>query len=208
VCAEFEQRVKYPLCCLYHCHCDIWLVCLALASTLFPCQSLPLSCTCVLRLSSLWLSLCSRRAVSTVDDDFFIYYLHNRSGQNSLGNPLIRKASCELSGSGDQRLSDQLPVLRPGHPSCHQAAPLDDLAWKLEYPVEYSRQCTCADGAPFQTECGRWFSASVAVEARFRPRHTYLTRWTHLKLCRVSSIITDLVLVSVPGSQGLRAKRP
>jgi hypothetical protein len=29
----------------------------------------------------------------------------------------------------------------------------------------------------------------------FRPRHTYLTRWTRLLLSRVSSIITDSVLV-------------
>ena len=50
-------------------------------------------------------------------------------------------------------------------------------------------------------------------DAVFRPRNTYLTRWTQLKLCRVSSIITDSVLVwsyqdsNLPGSGHLGSVR-
>lgn len=169
---EFGQRVKYPSCCLYHCHCDIWLVCPALASTLFPCQSLPLFCrACVLPLSSVSLSLCSQRAVSTLDDDFLIY-LHNRSGQKSLHYSLIRQsvrheASCKLSGSGDQ-LSDQLPILRPGDPITKRCRVMSQFIY-----ISGSTGCPSMEASiP-----GRMFSA------------VYLCRW-----CPVSNRMWEAVL--------------
>ncbi len=59
----------------------------------------------------------------------------------------------------------------------------------------FSAVIRCVDGAPFQTECGMWFSASVAV-MRCSAAAYSSDRADPTKVgVRVSSIITDSVLV-------------
>jgi len=96
------------------------LVCRALASTL-SLSVAPLILQNLLSLFSLSMSLCSLRTVSApsdeVDDDFLIYYLHDRSGQSSLGNHLFHRSvrRCQWPGAKpDHGSGDQLP--RPGRP--------------------------------------------------------------------------------------------